>query len=92
MAKLKLTSENIEIDVKPGTFLKDAIEKAGSRFPFGCQRGSCGTCRCFVLSGMENLNPKTQAEEFLFTTLTAVEDHERLGCQLIIQGDVEIEV
>lgn len=91
MVKLKLISENIEIDVEPGTFLKDAVLQADSKFPFGCQRGSCGTCRCFVLKGMENLNDPTEAEEFLFSTLTAVEPHERLGCQLIIQGDVEIE-
>lgn len=92
MPKVKFTSENIEIDVPIGTHLKNAVDLAHSNFPFGCKRGSCGTCRCFVVSGLENLNPKTELEEFLFSKLTAVEPHERLGCQLIINGDVSIEV
>lgn len=91
MPKVVFTNENIEIEVEAGTSLQDAAEKAGSTFPFGCRRGSCGTCRCFVTKGLENVNAKTDSEDFLFQTLTAVEDHERLGCQLIIQGDVEIE-
>ena len=91
MPKVRFSSENIEIDVKNGTSLSQAVLLADSSFPFGCKRGSCGTCRCFIISGMENLNPKTEHENFLFATLTAVEPHERLGCQLIIDGDVTIE-
>lgn len=91
MPKVTFTSENIQIDVPYQSSLKEAVEQSGSNFPFGCKRGSCGTCRCFVVQGMENLNPKTELENFLFSTLTAVEPHERLGCQLIINGDVAIE-
>ncbi len=91
MVRVRFQSENLEIEVAPGTSLPEVAALADSTFPFGCKRGSCGTCRCFILSGMENLNPKTEHENFLFATLTAVEPHERLGCQLIINGDVTIE-
>ncbi len=91
MPQVRFVNENLAIEVAPGTLLPDAVAAAGSRFPFGCRRGSCGTCRCFVLKGLENLNPKTEQEEFLFDTLTAVEPHERLGCQLVIYGDVDLE-
>lgn len=91
MPKVRFATENLEIEVPKGTRLQDAVQLANSSFPFGCKRGSCGTCRCFVLQGMENLSPKSENEEFLFATLTAVEPHERLGCQLIIHGDVTIE-
>lgn len=91
MPTLHFKTENLTITVPSGTSLQEAVSLADSNFPFGCKRGSCGTCRCFVLSGMENLNPLTEHEKFLFATLTAVEPHERLGCQLIIEGDVTIE-
>lgn len=92
MPKVRFISENLEVDVPIGTPLSEAVNKAGSAFPFGCRRGSCGTCRCFVVAGMDHLNKKTEHEDFLFATLTYVEPHERLGCQLIVNGDIEIEV
>lgn len=91
MAKVTFATENKTVEVPLGTRLWEAVLFADSKFPFGCKRGSCGTCRCFVLQGMENLNPKTEQEEFLFATLTSVLPNERLGCQLIIHGDVTLE-
>lgn len=90
MPKLTFVSENLTIDIPAGTLLQDAVELAKSSFPFGCRMGSCGTCRCVVLEGAENVNDLTDEENLLFESLTSVGKNERLGCQLTINGDVKI--
>ncbi|MDP7069410.1 MAG: 2Fe-2S iron-sulfur cluster-binding protein [Candidatus Peribacteraceae bacterium] len=50
--------------------------------------GFCTTCLCKVKSGVEGLNERNDKEENMGIT----EDHDRLGCQATVQGDVEIEV
>lgn len=91
MAKITFTHDKITIDVPPGTTVQMAVEMAKSSLPFGCRHGSCGTCRCIIVSGMENLNNLTKQENDLFETLTSVGAKERLACQLIINGDVVIQ-
>jgi len=90
MAKVTFLSDDITIEVNEGTSVQDAVEEAGATLPFGCRMGSCGTCRCLIVEGSENLNDKTDAECDLFDTLTSVGRNERLGCQLTIKGDVSI--
>ena len=90
MPKVTFVSENITIEVPSGTRLQDAVEQANSTFPFGCRLGSCGTCRCVVVAGAENVNELTDQENELFENLTSVGKNERLGCQLIIKGDIKV--
>jgi len=90
MPKITFTHGNVVVDVPVGSKLPDVVDQHQVDFLFGCRMGSCGTCRCIIESGMENLNPKTQAEEDLFETFTSVGLAERLGCQLVIKGDVKI--
>ncbi len=90
MPKIEFVTERRVVEVEKGAKLPDVVDACGSIFPFGCRMGSCGTCRCIIVEGMENLNPLTQAENDLFETLTSVGAKERLGCQLIISGDVKI--
>lgn len=90
MPKVTFVSENKTVEVPVGSKLVDIIQESGANFPLGCRLGSCGTCRCLVESGMENLNPMTDEEHELFEALTSVGKTERLGCQLVINGDVSI--
>lgn len=90
MPKIEFVTEKRVVEVIPGVRLLDVVAASGSSFPFGCRLGSCGTCRCLIEAGMENLNPMTEAENALFENLTSVGKTERLGCQLIIKGDVKI--
>jgi len=53
---------------------------------FGCRIGQCGICKIKILKGLENINKKTKAEKS-FTD----ESNERLACQCLIKGDIEIE-
>ena len=50
--------------------------------------GFCTTCKCIVKAGMENLSPRNESEENMGVT----DDPERLSCQSIVSGDVELEV
>ncbi len=90
MATITFLTDNITVEVDPGTSLQAAVEKAGARLPFSCRMGSCGTCRCVVVQGIEHVNPLTEAESDLFESLTSVGRHERLGCQIVVHGDVSI--
>jgi ferredoxin len=83
--------DKITIEVPLGTPVMAAVEQAKATLPFGCRLGSCGTCRCIVVVGAENVNALTQDEEALFENLTHVATNERLACQLIINGDVSIQ-
>ena len=91
MAKVTFLHDKKSIEVPIGTRLMHAVEMAKATLPFGCRQGSCGTCRCLVIEGMENTNPPTAAEQDLFETLTSVHPNERLGCQLVVNGDVRIQ-
>lgn len=84
MAILKKSSGE-QVEVSDGDLLMDAAEKLG--VPFGCRAGVCGSCKCRVLSGSENLEVKTDNEDML-----GLEDNERCMCQAKIKsGEVVIE-
>lgn len=90
MPKVTFVSIDKTVEVETGSLLKDIVDQMEIDFPFGCRLGSCGTCRCVITDGHENVNDLTEAEQDLFESLTSVGRHERLGCQLTIQGDVKI--
>ncbi len=91
MPKVTFLHDKITVEVAAGSSLQDAVANSAATLPFGCRMGSCGTCRCLIVSGHENVNELTEAENDLFDNLTSVGEHERLGCQLIIKGDVAIQ-
>lgn len=90
MPKVTFVTDDLTVEVPEGSKMPDIVDECEATLPFGCRMGSCGTCRCLVEEGMDNLNPRTEEEEDLFEQLTHVEARERLGCQLIVKGDVKI--
>lgn len=50
--------------------------------------GFCTTCLCKVKEGMDNLSPRNDRED----NMGVVDDPDRLSCQAVVEGDVEIEV
>ena len=63
-----------------------ACRKAKAPISFGCRIGICGTCKVKVSGNLNNLNSKNENEK-AFTTL----NNERLACQCIVTGDIEVE-
>lgn len=78
-----------ETEIEEGKTLLDAAQKCGAPMEFACGgNGFCTTCKCKVKKGAENLEPRTDREECMGLD----EDDERLGCQAVVHGDVEVEL
>lgn len=54
-------------------------------------KGKCTTCKARIISGSDQMTPKTESEE-LFAKLNKLRSDERLTCQVQILGNVELEV
>lgn len=39
------------VTVRPGETVLAALLRAGLPFPFACQTGNCGSCKCHLLAG-----------------------------------------
>lgn len=76
-------------EVPSGTRFLDLCEEHDTPHEFGCTVGSCGTCRLVLEEGAENVQPKTDEEQ---DTLDMVTDEPgaRLGCQMVIYGDIAL--
>lgn len=54
-------------------------------------KGKCTTCKARIISGNDQITPKTESEE-LFTKLNKLRADERLTCQVQVLGSIELEV
>lgn len=54
-------------------------------------KGRCTTCKARVLSGMEHLGERSMSE-MQYMKLNKLRDDERLTCQVVVSGDIRIEV
>ena len=91
MPKVKITTDNLDIDVPNNYPLIDMCEDYDTSILFGCRDGACGACIVRVTKGSENLSPMEDNEKDFLETMAAEED-ERLACQCKVKGDIEIEV
>ena len=76
-------------EVAEGTSFLEFCQENDVPQDFGCTVGSCGTCICVPSAGAESLNAPSQDEEETVEMCTDTEGA-RLGCQLVISGDVTI--
>ena len=90
MPKVTFKNDNITVEVPKGAKLVDVAEANGASINFSCKEGVCLTCLVNVLRGMENLSPKTENEKSTLEAFGA-QPSQRLACQIVINGDVEIE-
>lgn len=89
MPTLTFSVDDSSFEISAGTKLLDFCEEHDTPQDFGCHVGSCGTCICRISAGAENLNAVTDEERETIEMTTDVESA-RLGCQLVINGDVTI--
>ena len=54
-------------------------------------KGRCTTCKARILEGMHTLAPRN-ANEDRFYNLNKLQEDERLVCQVLVEGDLKIEV
>ena len=89
MPKITFLPSKKEIEAESGTTILMAATRNGIRITHECTEGICGTCALQIVSGVDNVNPSTEEER---DTVSSVSDDEgaRLGCLLVINGDVEL--
>ncbi len=90
MPIVNFESEDLQVDVDPGMRLLDLAAAVDCDITFGCRSGTCGTCRIKVIEGGANLSPM-QAEERDFLQGFSAGKDERLGCQIVINGDCRLQ-
>ena len=85
--KIKFLDSDLEyVSDEQEVELFRVCKKVKAPINFGCRIGGCGVCLVNIVSGAENLSPKTDEEEH-FTDF----EYERLACQCLVKGDVSIE-
>ncbi len=96
MANIKFVDDNQEVIAADGANLRiKAIENRIDLYSFmgkmmNCGGyGQCGTCIVEIVAGMENLSPRTEAEQRI---LKKKPDSYRLACQTIVNGPVSVKI
>ncbi len=58
---MQITLEGHEpVPVEAGDTILAALLRAGLVFPFSCQAGNCGTCKCELVAGEVDLLPYSE--------------------------------
>ena len=87
-AKIRVNDER-ELDVPLGGTIASALQVNQIFLSSACGgSGSCGQCRLQVLEGGGEILPT----EVGFFTKKQIEEHWRLGCQVKVRGDLNIQV
>jgi ferredoxin len=77
-------------EARPDETVLDAARRADAPIGNSCGSvGVCGRCRVVVLAGAENLSPPTTIE-IRVAAQRGFADDERLACQAVVTGDVEV--
>ena len=89
MAKITIAQSGDTFECPDGSKFLDVCQEQDIPHEFGCTVGSCGTCVCVVEAGAENVNAPSEDEKETVEMCSDLEGA-RLGCQLVINGDVTI--
>jgi ferredoxin len=94
MANITFVKENKEVIAADGANLREkALQNGVDLYTFkgklmNCGGyGQCGTCIVEIISGRENLSPKTDFEK---RKLKKKPENFRLACQTIVNGPVKV--
>lgn len=89
MSKVTFLPAGISTEIDETVTLREAAHAMGVDVHDRCGgMGACCNCVVTVVSGMENICPKTIIEEAVFY----LDKNDRLSCQCRIQGDVVVKV
>jgi 2Fe-2S ferredoxin len=80
----RLTSEHGEpltVAVPEGGRLVDVCDDHNAPVPFSCKSASCGTCRCEIVEGQDELLPPADDELDILDIFGLTPPRHRLACQ-----------
>lgn len=89
MPKITFAANGQSFDVPAGQSYLEFCQSHRVPQDFGCTVGSCGTCRVVMVAGANNVDPISDEERETVEMCTD-EKGVRLGCQLVIRGDVTL--
>jgi len=89
MARVTFQKTGQTFECPEGTQFLDVCTANKAPHDFGCTVGSCGTCRLEITDGADHVQPITDEEQETVEMCTDVAGA-RLGCQLVIGGDVTV--
>ncbi len=97
MPKIVYQNNQPPLEVDSGIFLSDALEENGVRISLACRSGACGTCVFRVLAPKNCAAngagwPLPSDEEGETLKLIQADPDQRLACQWVVDGDLEIEI
>ncbi|MDD1783101.1 (2Fe-2S)-binding protein [Enterovibrio sp. ZSDZ35] len=90
MPKVTFSRTGNAVELTTGSSLIDLEDTGKSEVPFGCRSAACGTCLIDVVTGMNNLNQRTEEEQDLLSDLDMDGENRRLACQCKIHGDITV--
>jgi len=80
---LVLEGHSQPLPVVPGETILTTLLRAGLAFPFACQTGNCGTCKCELVAG--------EVTELAASAAALAADERRrrviLACRSLLRGD-----
>lgn len=89
MAEVEIKNDGKTVKLPDGASLVELDGK--SSILFACKAGSCGSCKCKVVSGMENLEKPDDVEQAGLATF-GTDPNDRLPCVAKIKkGKVVLE-
>ena len=65
--QITLEGHQRPVPVEPGDTILASLLRAGLPFPFSCQAGNCGTCKCELVSGDVHELERSDSERALVT-------------------------
>ncbi|HEY0654136.1 MAG TPA: 2Fe-2S iron-sulfur cluster-binding protein [Chryseosolibacter sp.] len=95
MVKFQVREENgtlrdIEVPTDMNLNLMEVLKASQYNIEAACGgMALCATCHIEVLEGVENLNPRTDAELDMLDTLPVVLPNSRLACQIKVSDDLQ---
>lgn len=89
MPKITFLKTGQTFEVPEGTRFLDFCQENDAPHDFGCTVGSCGTCAAVLTEGADNVNPGNDEEAETVEMCTG-EAGARLGCMLVVNGDITI--
>ena len=58
--QITLEGSQTPVAAKPGDTILASLLRAGIAFPFSCQFGTCGTCKCLLVAGEVSELPSSE--------------------------------
>ena len=91
MPRVTFLPDNVTVEARTGDTILDAALDHGIALEHDCGGNcACTTCHVLIEEGAENVSAMEEVEEDRLLTAPNRNANSRLGCQVLVRGDVTI--